>query len=71
MATMEASALQGETVDALVWRILGMGAPIVEQVLELNRGIAAGVILAEGQSVTVPLVERDSAPPRDIIQLWD
>lgn len=73
MGTFTVSALQGETVDALVWRALGMGAGVVEQVLDLNRDIAAlGPVLPEGHIVTLPLLTAAAAPPaRAIVQLWD
>lgn len=71
MTTFTASAHQGETVDALVWRVLGAGSGTVEQVLELNRDIAAlGPVLPEGQTVILP-VTPSSPPTREIVQLWD
>ncbi|MCW2395191.1 MULTISPECIES: tail protein X [unclassified Sphingobium] len=72
MSVMTARALQAETLDALVWRVLGKGSGTVEQVLEANRDIAgAGALLAEGREIILPLVMRESTPDRDIIQLWD
>ncbi|MCW2362462.1 MULTISPECIES: tail protein X [Sphingobium] len=72
MSVMTARALQAETLDALVWRVLGKGSGTVEQVLEANRDVAgAGTLLAEGQEIILPILTRESAPDRDIIQLWD
>lgn len=75
-ATFTAVALQGETLDALCWRVLGQTAGIVEQALDLNRGIAGGAdgvsaALAEGQAVILPAITAPSPTDRDIIQLWD
>ncbi len=71
MATFTATALQDETLDALMWRKLGTTTPI-EDVLELNRDIAGlGPYLPEGTVVTLPLLTATPAPAYDIIQLWD
>jgi phage tail protein X len=71
MSTFTAYAKQGDTLDLLVWRELSAGAGVVEQVLELNRGIAdGGAILTEGQAVTLPLLLTSPAKTNDIIQLW-
>lgn len=66
-----APALQDETLDELVWRMLGAGAPAVEKVLEANHGLAAlGPRLPEGTPVHFPAIE--TAPPQlDQVQLWD
>jgi len=70
--TFTARAMQGETLDALVWRVLGAGSGTVEKVLELNRDIAAiGAVLPEGHAVTLPLMTSVPVPDRKIIQLWD
>lgn len=63
-------AHQGETLDALLYRVVGATAGITEQVLELNPGLAdQGPILAEGTAVLIP-----EAPPQtrriETIQLW-
>lgn len=72
MATLDAKALQGETLDALVWRVLGAGSGVVEQVYALNRDLAAlGPILPEGTPVILPVLVAETAPQRDIIQLWE
>lgn len=76
MATIAARALQGEPLDALVWRVLGSGAGLVEQVLELNRDIAGDALspataLTEGQIVVLPLLTAAPVPEREIVQLWD
>ncbi|WP_137681182.1 tail protein X [Aurantiacibacter suaedae] len=71
-ARHQARALQGETIDALCWRLLGRTSGVVEQVLELNRGLADGATtLAEGQLVTIPAIPESFTPERSIIQLWD
>lgn len=72
MATMTATARQGETLDLLVWRVLGAGAGVVEQAYELNRDLAEiGAVLPEGRSVLLPVVEPQAAGEAQIIKLWD
>lgn len=70
-STFIAYALQGDTLDLLVWRELGAGSGVVEQVLDLNRDLAdGGAILAEGQAVVLPLLLKTPAATNDIVQLW-
>jgi len=70
--TFTATALQGETLDALCWRVLGQTGGIVEQALDLNRDLAEqGALLTEGQIITLPIVTAPVTPARQIIQLWD
>lgn len=60
----------GETVDALVWRILKKGASAVELVLQANPNLAdVGLFLPLGQPVSVPDVA-STAAVRPMIQLW-
>ncbi|MBB4797594.1 phage tail protein X [Brevundimonas bullata] len=67
---MPVEAVQGETLDQLVWRVLRQGAPAVERVLEANPGLAdAGLFLTRGQQVLVPAGAR-SAAPVPMTQLW-
>lgn len=68
-----AAARQGETLDAICWRVLGMTAGgVVEQALELNPGIAATAMIAEGTAVLLP-----DPPPAGAVgtlattNLWD
>lgn len=69
--TFTVLALQGDTLDLLVWRELGATQGVVEQALNLNRGIAdAGAILTEGQIVTLPLLLTAPTATNDIVQLW-
>lgn len=66
-----AHALQGECLDALVWRATGRGSGAVEAVLGANPGLAdTSTALAEGRAVTIP--DLAAAPVSiDQIQLWD
>jgi phage tail protein X len=66
-----AFADQGETVDELVWRMIGTGSPAVEKVLDANRDLAAlGARLPEGTPVFFPAI--DAAPAQlDQVQLWE
>ncbi|MGN6421965.1 MAG: tail protein X [Asticcacaulis sp.] len=69
--TLTAYARQGDTLDLLVWRELGATEGLVEQALELNRGLAdAGAILTEGQVVILPLVLTAPTPTTELVQLW-
>ncbi|MFA5495180.1 MAG: tail protein X [Porticoccaceae bacterium] len=65
-----ARARQGETLDALCHRILGVTAGVTEHTLRLNPGLAShGPILPEGTQVALP--EATTAPHRiDTLQLW-
>lgn len=70
--TFTATALQGETLDALCWRVLGQTGGIVEQALDLNRDLAEqGALLTEGQLIILPIVTAPVTPARQIVQLWD
>lgn len=70
MAAIVAHVLAGETVDALVWRVLGSAT--VEPVLEANPGLAAaGPFLPEGQAVTLPEIVQAPAAAAELVQLWD
>ncbi|MET4862090.1 tail protein X [Morganella morganii] len=67
---MNVFALQGETLDALCFRVLGQTAGVVEQVLELNPGLAGhGTVLPHGTPVELPDVAEQ--PQKTMIQLWD
>lgn len=69
---MKATARQGETVDALCWRVLGRTAGVTEQVLELNPGTAdAGATYAGGESVVLPDAPAPGTVRRATINLWD
>lgn len=65
-----ATALAGETIDELVWRVLGKGAGAVEAVITANPGLAGhGHALKAGESVLIPL-EADAPVSSDMVQLW-
>ena len=72
---MIVSALQNESLDALVWRATGQsgagGAGAVAIVLAANPGLAAtGAALAEHTPVTIPDLPATAATV-DVVQLWD
>lgn len=63
-------ARAGETLDALIWRVRGLGPDDLPAVMAANPGLAAlGPVLPIGTAVTLP-----DAPPatrqRDVVQLW-
>lgn len=63
-------ALAGETVDALVFRVLGKGAAAVEAVLEANPNLAdLGLFLPLGHRVVLP-VAASGPTETPMIQLW-
>jgi|GEM_PF-507922 len=65
------TAFAGESLDALVWRTIGLGANAVELVLEANRDLAPlAAALPEGHVVAIPAIA-SPAPETALIQLWD
>jgi phage tail protein X len=71
-STFTATAEQNESLDGLVWRVLGAGSGVVERVLELNRGIAdIGALLPEGTVVTLPVLTTTPVAETNIVKLWD
>ncbi|KVQ18648.1 tail protein X [Burkholderia cepacia] len=70
---MEVRALQGETVDALCWRVLGRTRGVVETVLDLNRDLAQyGPTLPHGLLVELPdEVPQLAQSGAERLQLWD
>jgi phage tail protein X len=70
--TLTATAHQDEPLDALCWRVLGTTAGVVEQALELNRGLAdLGENLPEGTVVILPAAVTKQTPQNKIVQLWE
>lgn len=66
-----ATSRQGETVDAVCWRVLGRTAAVTEQVLEMNRGLAElGPILPAGTQLILPDPAAAAPEVRDTVQLW-
>ena len=64
-------AQQGDTVDMLCLRHLGITAGVTEAVYALNRGLAdLGPILDLGQAVTLPDRPATSTAIATV-QLWD
>lgn len=69
-AAMIAHAEAGESVDALVYRVLGKGAAAVEAVLEANPNLAdLGLFLPLGHAVVIPVVATGPVTV-PMIQLW-
>lgn len=69
------TAQQGDTIDALCWRELGTtSGGVVEAALDLNPSLAAaGPVLAEGTSVTLPDPPQagSAAQILETVNLWD
>lgn len=71
---MIAVAQQGETLDAICWRVLGRTEGVTEQAYDLNPHLAAlGPNLPGGTRVILmELTTITSTPPkRATVKLWD
>ncbi len=69
---MRATALAGETIDAICWRVLGRTRSVTEQVLILNPGLAAiGPRLPAGTEVLLPDLSQAAPPILETVKLWD
>lgn len=67
---MKVPAIDGETVDQLVWRNTRRSSPVVEQVLAANPNLAdSGSFLRAGQIVLIPAAATTAAPA-PMVQLW-
>ncbi|PBK04015.1 phage tail protein [Pseudomonas abyssi] len=68
MAT--ARAQQGDTLDAIAWRQFGRTAGVVEQLLQLNPGLAdQGPIIATGTLIQLP--DQPATNQTQALNLWD
>lgn len=67
------TAQQGDTLDALCWRVLGTTAGgVVETALDQNPALAeAGPFIAEGTSVTLPDPPQAQTTILETVNLWD
>jgi phage tail protein X len=71
---MIAVAQQGETLDALCWRVLGRTQGVTEQAYDLNPQLAdLGPTLPGGTQVKLPDIVTTTATPakRTTVKLWD
>lgn len=67
---MRVIAHQGETLDAVCWRVLQCTAGVTEAALAANPGLADdGPILPQGRRIDLP--DRPTVPRIQPIQLWD
>ena len=65
-------AQQGDTVDAICWRVFGTTAGVVETVYEMNRGLAAlGPVLPMETPVVLPDTQDVGTRVLPTLQLWD
>lgn len=67
---MKIRTQQGETIDAICWRVYGRTTGITEKVLLVNPGLSDfGSVLPVGLLIDMPDVIDD--PVKKLIQLWD
>lgn len=67
-----ATAMAGETVDAICWRVLGRTKDVTEQVLDLNPGLAdLGAALPGGTVVIMPDLADTAPTVLETVNLWD
>lgn len=70
MLTVRAN--QGETLDAMCYRVFGRTAGVTEAALEANTGLAdLGPVLPAGTLITLPEPADAVQPSVDLVQLWD
>jgi len=70
MLTVRAN--QGETLDAICYRVFGRTAGVTEAALEANTGLAdLGPVLPAGTVVTLPEPANAVQPVIDQVQLWN
>lgn len=68
----EIRSRQGDSIDALCWRIYGRTEGVVELVLEANPGLAnLGVILPENTFVFCPVASVRQPAGDTTLKLWD
>ena len=68
---MQVRSLQGDTVDVLCWRHLGVTSGAVEQTYAKNPGLASlGPVLPSGTLVELPEANTQSVK-QTTVQLWD
>lgn len=71
-AGMVERSRQGETVEALVWRVIAGDAEAVEAVLDANPGLAElGPILPTNTPVDIPAAAASSPATAPLVQIWD
>ncbi|MBO9710662.1 MAG: tail protein X [Caulobacter sp.] len=69
---MTVRAIDGDTLDALVWREAGKGSDAIEAVLLANRGLAdLGPVLPRGTLVVIPASAQAIQADAALINLWD
>lgn len=67
-----ATALDGETLDAICWRVLGRTRDVTEQVLALNPGLAGlGPALPANTIVILPDMAQLAPAMLETVNLWD
>lgn len=68
---MQVRALQGETLDALCFRVLGRTEGVTEAALAANPGLAElGPVLPQGHPVELPDTTQATRAQAALVQLW-
>ncbi|KMK50663.1 tail protein [[Actinobacillus] muris] len=66
------TAIQGDTLDLLIYRHYGSTAGLVELALAYNPQLAEMPVLPIGQQVEMPDIDRRAAPiSKETVSLWD
>lgn len=71
--TITVRVKQGDTLDLICWRVYGekmIASSIVEQVMQLNPGLAdLGAVLPLGKTLLLPVLSEATAK-QEVVQLW-
>lgn len=68
---MQVLSIQGDTLDAIAWRVLGVTDGKTEAILAANHRISEiGVILPVGTLIEIPTAV-DTNKTKQTIKLWD
>lgn len=69
---LRVQAMQGDTLDAVCYRVYGRTAGVTEAALEANTGLAdLGPVLPIGTVITLPEPAAAVQPTTTQVQLWD
>jgi phage tail protein X len=71
-ATITAWSQSGETLDAVIWRVLKSGPELLKPTIDMNPELVEhGMILPEGTIIILPNQLTPTVADIKIINLWD